>query len=414
MRDMIFQGVRILDFTQVIAGAYGTSILADMGAEVIKVEPPVCGDSLRLSPPLFGNESSFFLQHNRNKKSISIDLKKAEGIAIIKELIPHCKVIYHNFKPGVMEKLGLGYKDVCAIKEDIIYVAVSGFGQNNRYSDLPAYDIIIQSETGIAAQNGVEEGAPLRCPLSIADYVSALYSATAASSALYHHAMTGKGQYIDVAMYDSLISIMDNSFLIYDAYSKSGIKEKEKKDTLKKIGLVNSGNRHPGIAPHGFYRTRDGYIAHASLSNEMWHKLLKVIEREDLIGNALYEKLDSRRIHWKEIDQIIENWSQEKTTKEVISIFRANRLPCGKCRTIDEVYDDPQSKERGIFHEYNHKTYGKIRLTNNPIKFSETPAEIRSHAPRLGQHNSEILSELLSYSEEYITILTKNCVLYSA
>lgn len=416
MTAQVFQGIRILDFTQVIAGSYATTIMGDMGAEVIKVEPPVRGDTLRFAGPMYKGESGFFLLNNRNKKSISVDLKTAEGIELIRKLIPHCDVVTQNFKPGIMEGLGLGYEDVRKIKDDIIYVSVSGYGYNNRYSSRPAYDNIIQCETGLAAQNGQpESGVPLRSPLSISDYAAGMYSAFAMASAIFHRQNTGKGQNVDIAMYDALISIMDNSFLICDLKRDEIQNSGDGREAaLKRLGLKGSGNRHAGAAPHGFYRTKDGYVAHMSLTNEMWHKLLTIIGREDLIGDPTYEQLDSRKALWREIDAMVEEWSTTHTTEEVVATFNHHRLPCGKVRTVDEAYDDPHSRERGIFAEVEHTKAGKMRITNIPIKFSETPTAIRRSSPLLGEHNDDVFMNLLGYTRKQVDDLLERKVLYQA
>lgn len=414
----IFDDIRILDFTQVISGSYATTIMGDLGAEILKVEPPVSGDTLRFAGPMYRGESGFFLLNNRNKKSISINLKAKEGIAIIKDLIPHCDVLTQNFTPGVMDKFGLGYEDARKLRTDLIYVCVSGYGYHNRYSQRPAYDNIIQSEAGLAAQNGLpDHGTPLRSPLSISDYAAGMYSAMAMACALYHRRATGEGQFVDIAMYDSLISMMDNSFLICDLMGdelrKHPTDSLEKTEVLQRLGLRSSGNRHPGAAPHGFYRTRDGYIAHMSLTNKMWHKLLTIIGREDLIGNPKYEKLDSRKALWREIDEMVERWSSTVTTEEALQTLQKNELPCGKVRTVDEVYVDAHSRERQIFHEVEHSRAGKMRITNVPIKFSKTPTCIERGSPLLGEHNEEILGGLLGYSKEKIHSLTENKILYT-
>ncbi|MBF0105950.1 MAG: CoA transferase [Deltaproteobacteria bacterium] len=407
--QQIFSGIRILDFTQVIAGSYGTTIMGDMGAEVVKVESPG-GDALRFAGPMYKGESGFFLLNNRNKKSICVDLKNKEGLDIIKELIPHFDCIAENFKPGVMDKLGLGYEEVKKIKETIIYLSVSGYGSNNRYSDRPAYDNMIQCETGLTALNGLPaNNMPLRSPLSISDYTAGIYAAFGLASAIYHRKNTGQGQHIDIAMYDALISIMDNSFLIYN-FNKA---EYQQGKSLYDLGLENTGNRHPGAAPHGYYRTRDGHVAHMSLTNQMWHKLLEIIGQKQLIGHPEYEKLDHRKAKWKEIDQLIEAWTTQHTTEEVIKIFTDHRLPCGKARSIAEVFDDPQSTERGIFKEVEHPTAGRITITNIPVKYSETPAQINKPSPRLGEHNHEILMHDLGYSKEKVDALLDKKILYS-
>jgi len=405
----IFEGIRILDFCQVIAGSYATTILADMGAEVIKVEQPGSGDALRKVGPVINGKSVFFLQTNRNKKSICIDLKKPEGIDLIRRMVPHFDVITENFKPGVMSELGLGYEDVKKLKKEIIYLSVSGYGHNNKYSKRPAYDNIIQAETGLASLNGFpEHGIPLRSPLSVSDYTSGTYGAFAVSSALYHLKNTGQGQFIDIAMYDALISFMDNTFLICDS-KKDEIASGTK---LEELGLKSTGNRHPDSSPHGFYKTKDGYVAHTSLTNNMWHKLLGVIGKEELIQKKEYNTLINRKKHWKEIDNIVESWTQLHSSDEVINIFRENRLPCGKVRSIDEVYNDNHNSERGVFAEIELPLAGKLKISNIPIKFSETPVKIITPSPYLGENAYDVLNDIMRFSKEKVDELIEKNVLF--
>ncbi|MBU0764739.1 MAG: CoA transferase, partial [Bacteroidetes bacterium] len=387
-------------------GSYATTILADLGAEVVKVEQPETGDTLRQVGPVVNGRSCFFILTNRNKKSICVDLKKQEGIELIKKLIPHFDVITENFKPGIMEKLGLSYNEVKKIKKNIIYSSVSGYGHNNKNSSKPAYDLIVQAESGLASLNGT--GEPLRSPLSVADYTSGTYSALAIASALYHLKNTGNGQYIDVAMYDSLISLMDNTFLI------CGVNQDNIRNGagLTELGLKSTGNHHPGNSPHGLYRTKDGHISHVCLSNASWHKLLKIIGKEELINKPEYEKLDSRNKYWREIDNFIEEWTCRHTTDEVIKIFNGNKLPCGKVKSVDEVYNDPHINERGVFHQVDDPVTGKIKITNTPIKFSGTPAQITSTAPSLGEHSYEVCMNLLGYAKEKVDELIERNVLY--
>lgn len=406
-KKQIFEGITILDFCQVIAGSYATTLLADLGAEIIKVEPPETGDTLRNTGPKINGVSTFFIQVNRNKKSLCIDLKSPKGLEIIKKLIPFVDVISENFKPGVMEKLGLGYQDVKKIKENIIYVSVSGYGHNNKNSHKPAYDIMIQAESGLASLNGFpESNMPLRSPLSVVDYISATNAAFAISSALYHLKATGIGQFVDIAMYDSILSIMDNSFLIYES-----IKNKPEIDLIKE-GIKSTGNHHPGTSPHGCYKTSDGFIAHTSLTNEMWNKILKIIGREDLLSNERFSSPDNRKQNWHEVDQILEKWTSKNSTDEVIKRFNSERLPCGKVRNIDEVFNDSHNSEREVFTEVNHPVAGKLKIANTPIKFSETPAQIISNAPALGEQTKEILTKYLGLSEIELDHLFSNKILY--
>lgn len=405
----IFSGIRVLDFCQVIAGSYATTILGDMGAEILKIEQPGTGDTLRNIGPKINGESGFFILNNRNKKSICIDLKSAKGIELIKELVPHCDVVTENFKPGVMEKLGLGYDAVKKIKPGIIYASVSGYGHNNDYSGRTAYDLVMQGETGLASLNGFPETErPLRSPLSVADYGAGTYCALAVISALYHKKNTGVGQYIDVAMYDSLISFMDNTFVICDTKKDEITPETD----LESIGLKSTGNRHPDTSPHGFYKTLDGFVAHCSLTNQMWGVMLKIIGKEEFLNHPDFKNISDRKINWRKVDGLVEEWTTKHTTAEVVKIWEHHRLPCGKIRGIDEVYNDPHNEQRGVFHEVNHPVAGKLKITNLPIKFSETPASINTPSPSLGEHTYEIFLNILGYTKQQVDELAKQKVLF--
>lgn len=402
----IFNGIRVLDFCQVIAGSYATTLLGDLGAEIIKIEPPGIGDTLRNTGPKVNGASTFFIQINRNKKSLCIDLKSPEGLDIIKQLIPHVDVITENFKPGVMAKLGLGYEDVKKIKENIIYTSVSGYGHNNNKSQKPAYDIMVQAESGLMSLNGFpEDGRPLRSPLSVVDYTTGTNTAFAISSALYHLKNTGQGQFLDIAMYDSIISVMDNSFLIYES-------QKDNPDLdFEKEGIKSTGNHHPGTSPHGCYKTLDGFVAHTSLTNDMWNKILQIIGRTDLGNNPDFNSPEQRKQNWQQVDKLIEEWTSKNTTDGVIEAFNNYGLPCGKARNIDEVFNDNHNSEREIFKEVNHPIAGKIKISNTPIKFSKTPAKIDKPAPLLGENAYEICENLLKFSKtEVDELINKNII----
>lgn len=404
--QQIFKGITILDFCQVIAGSYATTLLADLGAEVIKIEPPKIGDTLRNAGPKINGVSAFFIQVNRNKKSVCIDLKSPKGLEIIKQLIPYVDVIAENFKPGVMDKLGLGYEDVKKIKENIIYLSISGYGHNNNNSQKPAYDIMIQAESGLTSLNGFPEiNTPLRSPLSVVDYTTATNASFAISSALYHLKNSGEGQFIDIAMYDSILSIMDNSFLIYES-----VKNKPNLDLIKE-GIKSTGNHHPGTSPHGCYKTTDGHIAHTSLTNDMWNKVLKIIDREDLLKNEDFNSPEKRKHNWKEVDLIMEEWTSKQSTTDVLKAFNAEKLPCGKVRDIDEVFNDSHNNEREVFKEINHHIAGKMKITNTPIKFSKTPGQISSNAPELGEHTREVICKYLNFTDYEINQLFSDKIL---
>jgi crotonobetainyl-CoA:carnitine CoA-transferase CaiB-like acyl-CoA transferase len=412
MTRSMFQGVRVLDLSRVIAGPYCTALLADLGADVVKVESVDHGDPMRASGPTSRGESCFFVVHNRSKRSLALDLKHPEGLRVMRELCPHFDVVVENFRPGVMRALGLDYEAVRALRRDVVYLSISGYGQGNARSGLPAYDNIIQCEAGLAWLNGPPgSGAPQRSPLSISDYAAALYGAFAVSSALFHRGRTGEGQYIDVAMFDTLVSVMDAAFLIADMHRGEIDSATDHTASLEALGLMSLGNRHPGASPHGFFRTTDGHVAHMSLTDAMWRDLLGVLGRDDLVGDARYATLEARKSRWREVDAVIEAWTSTRSTDEVIGVLQARGLPCGRARTVDQVAADPHMAERGVFTPVDHPVAGRVQVPSVPIKFSGAPAAITRPSPLLGEDSSDVLKEILGYSDDDVQRLAAKGVL---
>lgn len=380
MKPTIFGNLRILDFTQAVSGPFCTSLFSDLGADVVKVESPGHGDMLRLTAPKRNGVSSFFVALNRNKRSLELDLKTAEGRETIRRLLPHFDVIVENFRPGVMASLELDYESVKCIAPRIIYASISGYGQNNSSSRRAAYDLIMQCETGLVSTNGFpDSGTPARVPLSVSDYVAGLYCAFGIAGALVHRMKTGEGQCIDVAMYDSLISIMDNTFML-----------RQMEGTV----LSHMGNRHPATSPHGIYRTADGFVSHISLTQKMWETLLNIMGRPELGADPRFATINARILHWREVDQLIEDWTSSRPSAEVVETFNRHGLPCGLCRTIETAMENPHNTERGVFTKVDDPLAGEVLVPSLPIRFSRTPAETPRPSPRLGEHTEDVLVTL--------------------
>lgn len=403
MSPKALAGLKILDFGQIVSGGHLSAILADFGAEVVKVES-LQGESLRQSGPFQYGQSTFFNQENRGKKSLSIDLKKPEACDLIKRLIPQFDVIIENFRPGTMAKFGLDYEACRAIKEDIIYLSISGFGQNNSRTLEPAYDVILQAASGLARQTGTSASGPLRVPASIADYSAALNGAVALLAAVRYHDCCGQGQYIDVSMYDGLLAAMDNSFTTWQKLQSDGVAV-DNEQVLEESGLIACGTGHPGTCPHGYYPSSDGgYIAHMSLSEKMWQSLCAVIGRDDLLADAGLVGAAQRRKQRARVDAAIAAWTSQHTVAEIEAAFTAARLPVSRVRSIAEAYADPYNEERGIFAEISQGN-GRVKVPNFPARLSVTPAEIQGPAPDLGQHSVEILQKYLQLDETSIADL---------
>lgn len=399
MKERALSGLKVLDFGQIVAGGHLSAVLADFGAEVIKVES-LQGESLRQSGPVINGQSGYFAQENRGKKSLSIDLKNNQAQQLIKEMLPQFDILIENFRPGTMAKFGLDYDTCAQINPRIIYLSISGFGQNNSRTQEPAYDIVLQAASGLACQTGTKDSGPMRVPASIVDYTASLNGAISILAALRYRDQTGQGQYIDVAMYDGLLSIMDNSFVSWQ-HLKETTSPEDTLPVMENAGLIACGSGHPGTCPHGFYPTTDGYIAHMSLSEKMWQSLCKIINRPDLAANEQFSSPINRRKQHALIDEAISSWTKQHSTQEVIAQFTAERLPVNQVRNIAEAYEDPHNQERGIFSPIDINRQA-VMVPNFPAKLSVTPAEIQGPAPDLGQHSSEILKKYLHLSDEQI------------
>lgn len=375
-----FEGIRVLDLSRVLAGPYCTMLLADMGAEVIKVEKPETGDDSRSFSPFIGDESAYFMSLNRGKKSIDLDLKKHKDKEIFWRLVEKSDIIVENFRPGTMEKLGLGYEEIKKVKPSIIYAAISGFGHTGPYSRRPAYDMIVQGMGGIMSLTGEKEGTPVRVGSSIGDITAALFGVVGILSALHVRNRTGVGQKVDVAMMDSQVAILENAIARYEV-------------TKKVPGPL--GTRHPSIAPFQAFHTVDGHVIIAVGNDSIWKRFCKALEIEQYIEDPRFSENMSRVENVSQLEKIINEVTKKRTTREWLSILEAEGVPSGPINTVDEVIKDPQVLERNMIVELEHPKAGKMKLAGNPIKLSLTPPKIEKPAPTLGQHRKWILEELL-------------------
>jgi len=381
-------GIRILDFTNVLAGPYCSMILANMGAEVIKVEKPGTGDDSRAFGPHINGESVYFLSINRGKKSIVCNTKADAGREMFKKLVEKVDVLVENLKPGAMDRMGLGYETLKKINPRLVYVAVSGFGHSGPYSPRPAYDMIVQAMGGIISITGTPDGPPVRVGTSIGDIVAGMYGAFGAVSALYQRRDTGLGQKVDIAMLDCQAAILENALAKYST-------------TGKVPGPL--GMRHAAIAPFEAFKTKDNYIIIACGNDNLFTRMCAAIGVPELLEDQRFRTNASRTENVLELAALIGEKISQKTTGEWMDILVKQGIPCGPINTIDKLFEDPQIQARNMLVEVDQPRIGRITVAGNPVKLStvqptdELPA---GPAPAVGEHTHEILVDLLGYSEE--------------
>jgi len=392
------EGVRVLDFSRNYAGPLCTRILAEFGAEVIKIEIPQGGDGLRnLSPQTEGLESYPFVILNRGKRSITLNLNSEEGRRICKQLVNISDVLVENFTPGVMENLGLGYGQLKKDNPGLVYVSISGFGHTGPYRTRVAYDTIIQAMGGMISVNGQPDSPPIKVGVGIADFLGGLFPVIAVLAALQYRSKTNKGQFIDISMQDCIWAITAIQFLGH--YVTTG-QEPPK-----------LGNSQIEVTPFNIYPAKDGYIVIAIVTVGQWERLLRIMGREDLKNVPEYGTQLTRIKHAELMDSIVTEWTREKTVDVIIKQLQAEDLPCSPIPTFSQVANDPQLASRNMNVYVEQTISGKVRVPGSVFKMSETPGDPTQPAPFLGQHNAEVYSELLGYDPETIGKLQQEGVI---
>lgn len=376
-------GVIVLDLSRVLAGPYASMMLADYGATIVKIEPPKVGDDSRAFGPFVGQESAYFMSLNRNKRSMTLNLKEPAARALFTKLVAKADVVLENYRPGTMEKFGLGYEQLKAINPKIVYAACSGFGHTGPYTDKPAYDIIVQAMGGIMSITGSENGEPTRVGASIGDIIAGLFTTIGVMMALYHRQLTGEGQKVDVGMLDCQVAVLENAI---SRYLVSG-------NVPKPLG-----NRHPSITPFEAYTAADGHVIVGAGNDRLWEKLCRLIERTDLLEDQRFISNLERTQHVQELKVILDGVFKTRSIKEWLEQLEAAGIPCAPINTVEQIVNDPQIKAREMIVELAHPVAGLMKMPGLPIKFSATPGAIETPAPLLGQHTEELLEELLGLS----------------
>lgn len=383
------QGVRVLDFTRVLAGPSASLALADLGAEVIKIEPPGTGDETRTFPPMREGESHYFLAVNRGKKSIVIDLKSEEGVALARGLAAKCDVVVENYRPGVMERLGLGWEALKAINPRLIYCSISGYGQTGPLKDRPSFDIVLQAMSGALSMNGDPDGLPTKLGIPLGDLVGGINGPIGIISALYERERTGKGRYIDVSLMDGLTGML--GYIAQLAFFTGKNPERV-------------GSQHPNLVPYGIFPAKDGSIVVACLTPAFWGRICTSIERPELAEDTRYDTLEKRRDAREEVNAIVSDFTERYSVDELVSIFTEHQVPHAPILGVTEALSQPQAVHRRMVVETEHPVLGAIPVVNRPIRF-DTEQPDPAAPPVLGQHTGEILRDLLELPDEEIDVL---------
>ena len=376
----ILRDVRVLDCTRVLAGPFASMILADLGADAIKVEEPRHGDEARGFGPFVNGQSAYFTSVNRGKRSLGIDLRTAAGRDLARDLAGRCDVLVENFRPGTMRRFGLDYEALHALHPKLVYVSISGFGQTGPYAQRPAYDVIIQAMSGLASITGNPDAPPVRVGTSISDLGAALYGVIGILAALRSASETGHGQHLDIAMLDCQVALLENAIARYDV-----------------TGEVPQplGSRHPAITPFQFYKAADGYIVIAAGNEGLFARLCRSLGAEDLIEDPRFANNLARTEHRDELEAILNAAFGRSPVTHWLDTLTEAGVPCGPIQDLAQVSADPHLAARGMIARVRQPGAGELAMPASPLLFSDTPKQAPRPAPALGQHTEEVLNGLL-------------------
>jgi len=384
--------IRVLDLSRVLAGPWAAQNLGDLGAEVIKVERPGAGDDTRgWGPPFMKGadgkdtkEAAYFLSVNRNKKSVTLDISKPEGQAIVRELAAKCQVLVENYKVGALKKYGLDYDSLKKVNPSLIYCSVTGFGQDGPYAPRPGYDFIFQGMGGLMSITGERDGQPGAGPqkvgIAITDVLTGMYASVAILAAITHRERTGEGQYIDAALLDTIVAFNANQIVSYFASGRIP---------------VRWGNAHPQVVPYEVFPTADGHIILAIGNDGQFERFCQVAGCAELAQEARFKTMSQRIVHRAELIPLIAEVMRTRTKREWIELLESATVPCGPINNMKEVFEDPQVQHRKLRVDIPHPLGGVAPVVASPLRLSKTPVEYRLAPPLLGQHNDEVYQGLL-------------------
>lgn len=382
-------GVRVLDLTRVLSGPFCSAILGDMGADIIKIEPPG-GDPVRPQGAKPNGFSFYFANFNRNKRSVVLDLYTEDGKAALRKMLAQADVILDNFRPGTLAKMGFDAATLKQINPGLVSANLNGYGSTGPYTNRPAFDFVVQAMSGFMSVTGAEGEPPMRTGLPITDLVAGLYTATGILAALRHRDQTGQGQAVEVAMMNGIISMF--AYLATEYFATGDIPPR-------------TGNDHPLIAPYGLYQTADGEIAVAPSNDAILGKFLGAIGLSDILKESAYETNEKRFGQRPALKRLIEARLADHGQDHWISVLNGAGVPCGKVQDFAQVFADPQVQAQEMAIDIAHPGHGMVRMLGFPIKFAETPCQARYPAPQLGAHSAEVLAEF-GFSADEIAKVT--------
>lgn len=387
-------GIKVLDFSHVLSAPYGTMMLGDLGAEVVKVERPVTGDSLRKSHPQKNGESAYYFCSNRNKKCIVVNIKKPEGVALIKRLLGNFDVFVENFRPGVMDRLGLGYTEVKAIKPDIIYASLTAFGDLGPYKNKPGFELIIQSVTGVVSVTSEKDRPPSKVQVQMVDICGGMFLSVAIMAALYHRKVTGEGQRVKTSLMEGSVAMMTNLIGMH----LMGVKV----PTVMRT-------RNPQLFPSQAFETKNGYIS-IVCPPDHWGRFCRAIGHEDWIDHPEFSDAVYRVTNYEKMEALVEGVTKNKPTEDWLTIFEKHQVAVGRINTVEEMFSDPQFRALQMVERITHTTAAEIDILRPPFQLSLTPSSVRLPPPALGEHTMEILADA-GFSNSDISQLEKDGVI---
>ena len=391
-------GIRVLDLSRILAGPWASQMLADLGAEVIKIERPGSGDDTRSwGPPYMPDqkggattESAYFHGTNRGKQSVCIDMSQAQGQALIQDLVLQSDVLIENFKVGGLKKYALDFASLHALNPRLVYCSITGFGQSGPYAERAGYDFMIQAMGGMMSITGEADGLPMKTGVAIADILTGLYAANAIQAALMHQQKTGAGQHIDLALLDVQVATLASQAMNYLATGTSP---------------ARLGNAHPNIVPYQAFETSDGYIILAVGNDSQFRRFCELAGKPELADDERFQKNRGRVENREALVLQVKEIMLQKSGVEWLEALNARGIPCGPINNIEQVFADPQVQYRGMQLELDHPTAGKVASVASPIRLSQTPVEYQQAPPLLGQHTDDVLSRLLALDAAAITRL---------
>jgi crotonobetainyl-CoA:carnitine CoA-transferase CaiB-like acyl-CoA transferase len=374
------EGIKIIDLTAAMAGPYCTQLLADFGADVLKIEPPGRGDMLRdFGPPFLEGESPYYLLNNRNKRSMTLDIRTDKGQEVLRKLVVGADVVAENYRPNVKKKLKIDYETLRAINPRLIYCSISGFGQTGPYGERPGFDPIAQGMSGLSSVTGWEETGPVRVGVAIGDSLGGMFGMYGVLLALIERDRSGEGQWVETSLLGGLIAVLGFQAAKYFATGKRPERQ---------------GNDHAMMSPYGMFRTKDGHMNIAAGNQGMWERLARALGLEDLVEDERFRTVGDRVMNRSELTRLLEEKLVEKTSEEWGRLLDEAGVANGPILHLDEVFQDPQVLHQEMLLEQDHPTIGKIKQIGFPTKLSRTPASLRLPPPLMGEHTQEVLTEL--------------------